>query len=265
MAGDSQVLYQVETGFGLKDYAARAIRDRIRMKSEDRTDYYADIYDGSAFLLMASPEGYKFRMKVKNGKKWAVQAYDRSVVENRRCAEGWPFSVRQKRIGGLTLSKEQGEYFSEAATAQLNMLSGNDTAGVVKNVRELQEFLLGLQVPLMDRLLATAAGKRWALTATLIGRKVKWKASLPGDSRIEVSITEGGYYLGSAFIRKKYDVEFQFEEEGLISMDDFSASVCSFMRDQGITDKDLDPDQAETGAQLETLKKLALFRDAILN
>jgi hypothetical protein len=261
-AGDgSKVRYQMETRFGLTESAYRAISARVPLEKTDRTDYYADIYDGSAFLLPSS-DNSKFRMKVHEN-KWVAQANTKLSTEARKCAEGWAFDVKEKRLGELKLSKARGEYFAATVKEQLDMLSGNAPDRVAKSVRTFQQFLLELPVPLMDRLLSVTANKRWAFTASHLSRKVKWKGPLPGNENIEVSLTQADDYVGSTFMQKRYEVEFQFAEEGLMSVNEFSEAVCSFMRGQGVATGDINPG-GEVDVQQETLKRLAPFKDAIL-
>jgi hypothetical protein len=231
------------------------------MKSEKREDYYADIYDGSDFLLIPSPERYKFRLK-SGSKKWVMQTNTKASKARRQCPEGWRFNVREKLVGELRLSKEQADYFKRSVTVQLDLLAGRDPVRVGKSVRELHNFILGLQVPLMEKLLTVTTGKRWVFTASHLVRKKKWRAPLPGNENIEVSITRGEDYVGSTFIQEKFEIEFQVPEEGLVSIDEFSTAVCSFMRGQGVTGDDLDPER--NGAQHETLRRLAPFREVVL-
>lgn len=250
----SEVVYQMESGFKLEKEAATKLVQALSMKPKQRVDYYADIYDGTQFLLIPSAEHYKFRMKAETN-RWVVQANTKSSLVAKTCSEGWSFFVKEKQVGELSLKATPGLKFEKLVFDQLDLLATSDTATVKKSLQEFQGFLLSLGVPLMEDLLKVTQGKKWTFVASHLSKKTKWKALLPENPHIEVSVTMGQDFVGSTYIQDRYEIEFQVSEKGLLSAEEFSDEICQFMRDQGIRAEDLDP--VEVDIQKETLSRLA--------
>ncbi|KHD89274.1 MAG: hypothetical protein OM95_04335 [Bdellovibrio sp. ArHS] len=255
-AKDGSIKNQVEAGFNLQESAALKILQKYPFKGEDRTDYYADIYDGANFLLIPNPEMYKFRLKVTNSKA-VLQANTKISILPSVCAEGWAFKVKEKAVGELKLNSGDRDKFTHAVIQQLDALNGPDLTKAVHDVHKLHSQIIALKLPLLDKLLAVPTGDRWYFTASHLTKKVKWTVLKDlGWGNLEISITQGEDYVGSSFIQKKYEIEFQLSDE--MSQEHFVHSICEFMKEQGLQPEDLGP--VRTKPQAETLKRLGRIR-----
>ncbi|WP_413568619.1 hypothetical protein ACLWBD_13990 [Bdellovibrio sp. HCB117] len=252
-AKDDSIKNQVEAGFNLKEAAAQKILKKYAFTGEERIDYYADIYDGRSFLLIPNPEMYKFRLKTTKGKA-VLQANTKISILPSVCSEGWTFKVKEKAVGELKLNSHDREKFARAVVEQLDALNGADLSKAVHDVQKLHQQIVGLKLPLLDKLLSVPANNHWYFTASHLTKKIKWTALQDmGWGRVEVSITQGEDFVGSTFIQKKYEIEFQLEDE--MSQEDFAQSICAFMKEQDLQPEDLQPGRSKP--QLETLNRLS--------
>lgn len=252
-AKDGGIKNQIEAGFNLEAVAAQKILKKYAFVGEDRVDYYADIYDGSNFLLIPNPEMYKFRLKTTKGKA-VLQANTKISILPSVCPEGWTFKVKEKAVGELKLSNHDRESFARAVVEQLDALNGADLFKAVHDVQKLHHHIVGLKLPLLDKLLSVPANTHWYFTASHLTKKIKWTVLQDmGWGNMEVSITQGEDFVGSTFIQKKYEIEFQLEDE--MSQEDFAQSICAFMKEQDLQPEDLQPGRNKP--QLETLNRLS--------
>ena len=257
-AQKAEIKKQTEAGFNLEQSAALAILQKYSFEGEDRVDYYADIYDGTQFLLIPHPDMYKFRLKATD-KKAVLQANTKISITPFACSEGMTFKVKEKAVGELKLNKDQAQDFAKKVTAQLDSLATTDVQKSAQGLRAFHKELVALPVPLLDKLLKVPTTPSWYFVASHLTRKVKWTLDYSSaHGPMEISITEGSDYVGSTFIQKKYEIEFQIEDS--MTAENFAGGICQFMNEQRLSLEDLSPTrdkpQAETLRRLQKLNSL---------
>ncbi|NJL23708.1 MAG: hypothetical protein HC902_00005, partial [Calothrix sp. SM1_5_4] len=254
-----ELQYQTETGFDLTGAAAASLLSRYPFVAKPRDDFYVDIYDGNAFLLIPSAHEYKFRMQTYKDKA-VLQTTEKLAFHSERClngAEVLPFIVKEKLMGEKTADKRTFKRFAEGVSEQLVAVEdGSEDAA--KRIRELHEFVLSLDVPRLSELMSVPSGRRWYFVASHITRKVKWKLKVDyGYGPVEIALTEGRDFAGKELFQRKYEIEFQPDGHDM-SVEKLARTVCTFAAEAGLSAADVSPGQAKP--QDLTLSRLAKIR-----
>lgn len=258
----SEIVYQMETGFNLTEQSARQILSKYKVKTKQRVDYYADLYDGKSFLFDISKNHYKLRLKSTDSKS-VIQA--NSTLRNypSECQGGFAFDIREKNIGELTVNHQAQEKIVTQTLSILDQLYSPQSHSWVQSVKAFHQDLLMTPVPRLDILLTEGDGKKWILTPTHVSRKKKSKFSIPESDLIETSITESDVYIGTRFLQKTFEVEFQTTEENLIQPEVMKRVVCQFVQRHQFTLEDIHPVRIDP--QAITLEMLKPYSTELLN
>ncbi len=256
---NSRIKTQTEAGFNLEEMAAQRILKTNNFSSEMRTDYYADIYDGQQFLLIPNPDMYKFRLKSEVAKA-TLQANTKISIDVMSCPEGWSFKVKKKSVGELTLNTMQRKKFEDSVVGLLDLFNTTDSKKVAVEIEIFHKWLLDLKVPLLEKLTAVPKNTSWYFTASHLTKKIKWTLTKDlGFKDIEISITEADDFIGTSFVQRKYEIEFQHDSS--MSNEDFGHSICAFMTSQGLRHEELKPEREKI--QELTLQRLLKFNAAL--
>lgn len=255
----ASVNYQTEAGFKITEAAARAVLNRNNFKEKARNDFYVDIYDGQNFVL--SDNRFKLRLKVSDNKP-TIQANTKTTILASKCQQGWEYDVLVKKIGELKINEQLKQYFEQAVTVQLDLIEGGSPSEVKRSVLEFDQFIKGLEVPLLENLMAVPQNSNWFFVAGYQAQKKKWVSKLKFDKHeIEVSIGEVRQYVGSTYIDGNFEIEFQFENTEDIAINDFQSVVCSYLKQNGFRDSDFAAEGMDP--QQETLRRLKRFNSTL--
>lgn len=256
----SSIAEQVETGFPLTSQAAKRVLSVFNFKSENREDFYVDIYDGKQFLLIPSKDKYKFRMKVTNGKA-QIQVNVKKSFNSQICSEnGFQFVIIEKEIGEKTLTNAERDYFSSSVVGQLDSIDSNAYSSVVNDIQSFHKYIMNLKVPLLEKLNSVPQVSLWYFVAShnSYKKKCKLKKDL-GLGEIEISLSQAKDYVGNSFVQERYEIEFQ--EKDSMTINEFRDSVCKFIQELQLTPEDLNPTSLDP--QAETLTRLFKFNSAL--
>lgn len=256
----SSIAEQVETGFPLTSQAAKRVLSVFNFKSENREDFYVDIYDGKQFLLIPSKDKYKFRMKVTNGKA-QIQVNVKKSFNSQICSEnGFQFVIKEKEIGEKTLTNAERDYFSSSVVSQLDSIDSNAYSSVVNDIQSFHKYIMNLKVPLLEKLNSVPQVSLWYFVASHNSYKKKWKLKKDlGLGEIEISLSQAKDYVGNSFVQERYEIEFQ--EKDSMTINEFRDSVCKFIQELQLTPEDLSPTSLDP--QAETLTRLFKFNSAL--
>lgn len=265
----SSVVEQVETGFSLTPQVAKRVLSAFDFKSENREDFYVDIYDGKQFLLIPSKDKYKFRMKVTNGKA-QLQVNVKKSFNAQICPEnGLQFVIKEKEIGEKSLTNAERDCFSRSVVSQLDSLDSLDSmdsmdsnaySSVVNDIQGFHKYILNLKVPLLEKLTSVPQVSLWYFVASHNSYKKKWKLKKDlGLGEIEISLSQAKDYVGNSFVQERYEIEFQ--EKDSMTINEFRDSVCKFLQELQMTPEDLNPSSLDP--QAETLYRLFKFNSSL--
>lgn len=249
----SRIKPQTEAGFDLTKAAADRILQEYSFTSEDRTDFYIDMYDGQNLLIDSAPGAYKFRMKITDG-EGVVQVNTKASIQNASCPTTPDFVINEKNLGELTLDKSQRSIFANLASRQQSELSSQPEKAAAA-IKDLHQFVQKLSVPLISEIQKIpTSGSRWFYVSSFMAKKTKFAMKLKfPEGKIKVSITQGSDYLGSDLFQNRNEIEFQ--HDGSISRSDFNRIICSFMAEQNLATQDFDFSGKDIAA--EVLRRLS--------
>ncbi|MBY0554886.1 hypothetical protein K2P97_10185 [bacterium] len=255
----ASINYQTEAGFKITEAAARAVLNRNDFKEKARNDFYVDIYDGQSFVL--SDSRFKLRLKVSDNKP-TVQANTKTTILGSQCPQGWEYDVLVKKIGELKINEQMKQHFEQAVTSQLDLIATGSPSDVKRSVLEFDQFVKGLEVPLLENLMSVPHHSNWYFVAGYQAEKKKWVSKLKFDKHeIEVSVAEVRQYVGSTYIDGNFEIEFQFENTDDITISNFQSVVCSYLKQNGFKDGDFATEGLDP--QLETLRRLKRFNSTL--
>lgn len=254
---DSGVKYQMETGLKIKSEVAQRILSKFSFESQAREDYYIEIYDGTSFLIIPSPELYRFRLKT-TGSRSVLQVNTKKRVIPSKCLNGETFRVEEKAVGELRLNQTKAHAVVDLIEDQLNLMNGQTLSAVGSKIFELHRQIELLPIPLKEKLLSLTGGRRWLFTASHTSSKMKHKLERDmGWGPLEISVTEGHDFVGTQMIQKRSEIEFQAGEQ--MTVEQFTSSVCSFLQEIQLSESDRELDiQDPQDTTLPLLRKYNL-------
>ncbi|MBM4291721.1 MAG: hypothetical protein FJ138_09970 [Deltaproteobacteria bacterium] len=250
----------MEAGFNITQDLALKLLGAHEMLRYERTDYYIEAYDGESFLL--SPRRLKFRVKDERD-GFTAQTNLKSELHKRRCDQ-FEYEIRLKDVGELNLPREQGRPLVSQMRTFAELARVQDIPALRKVARALHERFSALPVPQLDALKALIPGERpWRFVTTYSSDKSKWKRTINmGHGKMQFSITHARDYVGMDFIQEKFEIE--FEARGGMLLDEFSESVCAFIRRHQVTGEDANPARATTNhVALSRLNELGVTPEAL--
>ncbi len=252
--------YEVEAGFNITQDLALKLLGAHEMLRYERTDYYIEAYDGESFLL--APRRLKFRVKDERD-GFTAQTNLKSELHERRCDQ-FTYELRVKEVGELNLPKEEARPLLGQMRTFAELARVKDFPALRKLAATLHERFNALRVPQLDALKALIPSERpWRFVSTYSSDKSKWKRNINmGYGKMQFSITHARDYVGMDFIQEKFEIE--FEARGGMLLDEFSESVCAFMRRHQVTGEDANPARATTyQVALSRLNSLGLSPEAL--
>lgn len=252
--GDSRIKYELEAGLKIHSQAAQRILAQYPFEVQVRNDYYVDIYDGRNFLLIPSPQLYRFRLKSSESKA-VLQINTKKSVTKAGCSNGETFRVEEKEVGELRLEQDKAKELTGLIDKQLYLMTEQSLTPVAQTIHDLHREIGVLRIPLKEKILNAAGEGPWFFTASHTSSKLKHKLMRDmGWGNIEISVTVGQDYVGTRMIQERSEIEFQPDQK--MSSNHFVTSICRFLGELHLSDADRDSEiQNPQDMTLSLLKK----------
>lgn len=233
---DTRIKYEMESGFKIRTEAAQRILGKYSFEAQSREDYYVDIYDGARFLVIPSPQLYRFRLKTTDSKA-VFQINTKERTTTAVCKNGENIRVQEKAVGELRLGQNQAHEITRSINEQLNSMNGQPLSSVGRRILEFHRLVETLPIPFKEKLLSLPGDRPWVFAATHTSSKLKYKLLRDfGWGPLEISVTEGQDFVGRQWVQDRSEIEFQPAEK--MSTTEFVASVCTFLQELQLSEED---------------------------
>ncbi len=237
---DARIKHEMEAGFKIRAEAAQRILVKYPFEAQSREDYYVDIYDGHNFLVIPSPQLFRFRLKTTDSKA-VFQINTKERITTAECQSGETIRIEEKAVGELRLGHEKAQEIARLIEDQLHLMNGQPLTSVGRKILELHRQIEMLPIPLKEKLLTLPGDRPWVFTGTHTSSKLKYKLLRDlGWGPLEISVTEGQDYVGVQLIQNRSEIEFQPADK--MSVPGFVASACAFLQELQLSEEDRDLD-----------------------
>jgi hypothetical protein len=230
-----KVSFQRESGFKISREVAQRILATYQFKSKRRDDFYFQVFDGDSFLLNTL-NNLKFRLKV-SGDKGEYQVNHKTKTSTISCSS-LNFFMKEKEIGESAVRGKELVNLKKQLVA-LSYSMENPNSSLVTKIKKLDELLLNTKNPLFNKIYQVYTSKESFFVMNRYSMKTKYKYTHHTvDGNIEVSISHGKDFVGKQNTYEDYEIEFQEDSSGPMSVEKYTNHICNFLKKNEIYTKE---------------------------